>query len=105
MRLCHRQSLIQGLAEEFSRILCIYLLHSLSWILLKVLLHCLLHLFVVFRSKFDHDRRIEVAILLASVLLAIEVPGDLLVAPILLLLLLLVLVRPLEQLWKHTLIL
>ena len=59
----------------------------------------LLHLLVELRYKFDQDRRIEVAILFASVLLAIEVPGDLLVAPILLLLLLLVLVWPLEQLW------
>ena len=69
---------------------------------MDALLRHLLHLLVVLRYKFDQDRRIEVAILLASVLLAIEVPGDLLVAPILLLLLLLVLVRPLEQLWKHT---
>ena len=72
---------------------------------MDALLRHLLHLLVELRYKFDQDWRIEVAILLASVLLAIEVPRDFLVATILLLLLLLVLVRPLEQLREHTLIL
>ena len=52
------------------------------------LLHCALQLLVELGAELDHDGRVEVPILLTSVLFTVKVPRDFLVLPLFSLLLL-----------------